>query len=722
LRGSKFAFAPSIRIKLNRVYVPKVFGSTLGRPLGVPTFEWRVYLNMLLQILVLYVDLKDTQHGFRPHRGTVTAWKDIYKYVLPSENIYEIDLKGCFPSISLPLLKNVLMKRHSLPFEVARFYESMNYSIPKLPKEANELSKTVNENQYTQLEEGIKRNIVGTDIVYPRKSYDYPGLPWPSLIEFNQSTYFAENVNTLNQLSPLPRVETGLSRDMLLNFCQTLEVVDERRTMFIHLKHYINGTNPKDEVLIPIDTVETLKFIGTIQGSPLSPYLSAIVIDEIDAQLPKGVGVVKYADDMVFYGPNLKSFVEGGSLEFTLNQCGLTQNHEKSGWIKLENQWLKPLKFLGLTYDGTIKLLKASTRKGSTLIYNKQALINNLRDLKEIQSLSYEAIYNLIDKYLKKGLKLVKLFGTMDTYYVKDVLAYNLSHHYRELREYKDASNNNLFLMKLLIFLRAIFSLPRNILFSLELKRLISMKDKSEAKKFLKHLFKEDGTNRIPLAEDVLTPESDGPRLLPFHHLLQGAHHKQAPYLSEREGGIYSSLPQVEFKVENGILTWIETSWQSIVQRFKYITDNDNYKTHSPNVNFSDMTLTPVENVVHTNEAGREISIPTSFSFNYPLHFLRTLFFTEYNNAYLSNYRNKYTFKNLFESELLGLIISRLYDGKWALGNIVQDFKLKYRLKSMASVLINKHKDVNVFTGSSYAIYYYSRMLKRRSKITTKKH
>lgn len=39
----------------------------------------------------------------------------------------------------------------------------------------------------------------------------------------------------------------------------------------------------------------------------------------------------------------------------------------KSGWVKREGKWLKPLKFLGLSYNGETDVLKASTRKGATI-------------------------------------------------------------------------------------------------------------------------------------------------------------------------------------------------------------------------------------------------------------------------------------------------------------------------------------------------------------------
>jgi len=69
-----------------------------------------------------------------------------------------------------------------------------------------------------------------------------------------------------------------------------------------------------------------------------------------------------------------------------MNKCpkqftewGIQYSPEKSGWVKRDGKWLKPLKFLGLTYDGERDTLTASTREGSTLsIHTKDELLNAL--------------------------------------------------------------------------------------------------------------------------------------------------------------------------------------------------------------------------------------------------------------------------------------------------------------------------------------------------------
>ena len=96
------------------------------------------------------------------------------------------------------------------------------------------------------------------------------------------------------------------------------------------------------------------QFDGLPQGAPTSPILSMIILKEFLQQQES----LSYADDAVFFGDK----------EFTVKDDpnkGIILNLEKSGWVKYDGKWLKPLKFLGLKFDGT--KLKAETRKGSEL-------------------------------------------------------------------------------------------------------------------------------------------------------------------------------------------------------------------------------------------------------------------------------------------------------------------------------------------------------------------
>jgi len=123
---------------------------------------------------------------------------------------------------------------------------------------------------------------------------------------------------------------------------------------------------------------------GLPQGSSLSPLLSSFVLAKINEMgIASGPSpeFIFYADDGLIYSDWSYSKLEKYILTFLVPkyaQWGIKFNLEKSGWVKQDGQWETPLKFLGLTYDatGSTAVLKASTRKGATLVFDKgEALI-----------------------------------------------------------------------------------------------------------------------------------------------------------------------------------------------------------------------------------------------------------------------------------------------------------------------------------------------------------
>ena len=119
---------------------------------------------------------------------------------------------------------------------------------------------------------------------------------------------------------------------------------------------------------IMIDGVVSQRTKGTPQGSPLSPLLSNIVLDELDKELERrGHSFVRYADDCNIFVRSQKAGERvmqtlGGFIE---NKLKLTINQEKSKVCEVSES-----KFLGYTIlnDGILTISKPSIERIKTKI------------------------------------------------------------------------------------------------------------------------------------------------------------------------------------------------------------------------------------------------------------------------------------------------------------------------------------------------------------------
>jgi RNA-directed DNA polymerase len=113
---------------------------------------------------------------------------------------------------------------------------------------------------------------------------------------------------------------------------------------------------------IMIDGVKTPSEEGSVQGSPLSPLLSNVVLDELDKELEKrGLEFCRFADDCNIFArtqrgadrimSSIKKFIEG--------KLKLKVNEEKSKTRKSNE-----VKFLGMTIvEGAVAISKAAYNK-----------------------------------------------------------------------------------------------------------------------------------------------------------------------------------------------------------------------------------------------------------------------------------------------------------------------------------------------------------------------
>jgi len=296
--------------KFVRVYIPK---DKTYRPLGVPYPEWRLVTHMYNNMLKVFLSQHylNSQHGYIPRRGTLTAWKEIVRTVLDKQNIYECDLQQFFPSVHVNRISEILFNI-GMPKALVYRLENWNRCNPILPE-----NEKLDETRY-HLSEQDKSDISQGIFRWESKLYD--GIR--DFVNANGWELLWETTGSNN----------------------VFEIVQEQWALLdMYRPAKVNN-----------------QFDGIPQGLATSPSLSILTLKDFLTQIPS----VSYADDPIFYSNN--PFIIKDEPEH-----GIVLNHNKSSWVKKNGKWLKPLKYLGLIYNPFKDTLMAQTRKGATLELTK---------------------------------------------------------------------------------------------------------------------------------------------------------------------------------------------------------------------------------------------------------------------------------------------------------------------------------------------------------------
>jgi len=323
IKLNKICEIRSSSLNYHRTYIPK--GSNkYGRPLGVPTLEWRIWSWMNLNLMELWIThsgRKPTwQHGALSKRGCVTAWNQLITR-LDKPYIYEFDIKGFFNHVSHDSIKR-FMKKAGFRKGFIDWVEQTSKVPPKkvnLPPRSEE------------------------DPIILAKAFTLPPLPMLKIREF---------FNTPDKRGRLP-----FHWSASIDFTDDMERTRIRESSF--------------DLNIPGQ--------GLPQGLGTSPFLSCMALANEWGEEP---GLIMYMDDGIIYADNEGELQHRISrLKEVLRKMSCEIAPEKSRIVKLHNQWLNSFKFLGLRYEPEKDHITSETRSGTKVSFPRIQYKENVAKL-----------------------------------------------------------------------------------------------------------------------------------------------------------------------------------------------------------------------------------------------------------------------------------------------------------------------------------------------------
>lgn len=362
---------------ITQTYVPKVRadGTSTWRPIGSPSYEDRmfsfIWQGMLVQYLAAYIG--KSQHAYLPGRGVLTAWSQIAKLCKEYGFVYEFDLKGAFPSVSIPYATRRLTEL-GCPEGISNFlFELSSRALPTLDRSKQRLEEPKIDRQ-EELAQSIPVDYFAAPLVEPRSTWLDQGIDAPQTIHSMETFGPGGDSNSGTKMTV-----THESGNMF-----EFEIFDEGDILFKTTPILASpavlpnfGMAAHVANIPPVPTPESWEFVQTpleeakgifpqptqpstpieLRGFPQGHGLSPILFDFVFADALErahfgtkfpGAKIVAYADDFLIFSKTfIKNFLEQSA---ALWESGLEFSVEKSREIRRDGKWLSKFKFLGVTY------------------------------------------------------------------------------------------------------------------------------------------------------------------------------------------------------------------------------------------------------------------------------------------------------------------------------------------------------------------------------------
>jgi hypothetical protein len=376
------------QITLKREYATKIKpdGTKTYRPIGNPQYADRMFLYLLQSFFViyLYAHIGKYQNGFMPVRGTLTAWKQMKSLMKSANFIYEYDLKGAFPSVSINFVVTRL-KALGCPAPLVDFVETM--SLNALPKRAK--VELLPEPKIDAQEEAVKAH----KWAFGQHNWNAPLID--PLYPVASTARVARDLQTGEFMARPDPMDEFIHKRFLQDFFSPDKIASPR-TKFLfgglpRFKQYFDGStvvpdNLSNVVTPPLVATRPRAITkinsGFPEGSGLSPIMFNFAFQESVvphfAELAPKSKIVAYADDfLLFCKKALANFTAESKI---LLDAGLKFSQDKSRILMENSKWLvDSYKFLGITHYPKLNLAKGTPKSGKTLLFDKPEVIAKLR-------------------------------------------------------------------------------------------------------------------------------------------------------------------------------------------------------------------------------------------------------------------------------------------------------------------------------------------------------
>jgi hypothetical protein len=408
---------PKGQVVFDRTWIPKK-EDKYGRPLGVPTMEWRIWSWMNLNLMEIWYNhtgqLPTWQHGGRSGKGVVTAWSEVLE-VLDRKYLYEFDLKGFFNNVNhkavIKFIENTgygqdlttwveetlasrVRRRNLPPMEEERpefHVKAMNvskaiYAIKLMESEAFDLLKSrfdlyrVGQMGMSELKDTFEKDLLKT-------------FAKPETAEIIGSI---ERKNPTNWGNP----EKDITAKLLAQQEERNRTEwKERAVLRLQANKFVEAANKSTMAgLYTSDDLGDVReqhfgLLSTSKGLPqglgTSPFLSVQTLAYywnksigVSPRWKDNKGLVMYMDDGLIYADTQEELdSKVTQLNWALEQLGVEIEPKKSRIVKEHGIWKEDLKFLGMTYQYAIDWMKSDTRNGVSIQFPRAQMRDHISDL-----------------------------------------------------------------------------------------------------------------------------------------------------------------------------------------------------------------------------------------------------------------------------------------------------------------------------------------------------